>query len=370
MEKVLHYVSSMDRGGEETFIMNVFRDIDRQRVNFGFLYTAPQIGAYGPEIDKLGGKIHHLKLNRLNNKMLKHIDNYVLLKNKLKQLSSKYDYFHIHTQHAMDAYISSLAAYHAGFDIKKIIVHSHNSSTIYNVMTHRLFKKMLHRLSITRFACGNDAGQWMFGADEFTIIHNGIDLSKFYFRSNIRKEVRKELGWTDKHVIGNIGRFNVQKNQLFLIKTFYEYSKIDKNALLVLIGSGELKDQLIQLREKLNLRNRVQILDSRSDVNRIYQGLDLFVLPSLFEGLPVVLVEAQTSDLPCIISDNITDEIDLLPTIHRLSLRDELNLWSMTYKKILYGRFSRNDTRNVISKAGYDIRDVAKYLQDFYLKEN
>ena len=366
MKNILHYVSSMNRGGEETFIMNIFRNIDRRKVNFGFLYTAKTIGAYGPEISKLGGKYYHVQLDKNNLKGLKQISNYFILKRKLKSLANQYDYFHVHTQHAMDAYLSALAAYRAGF--KRVIIHSHNASTLYHKRAHYFFRKtLLHKSKVIRFACGYEAGEWMFGKDDFTVIHNGVDLSKFRFNLEKRKEIRNRLNWSGKHIIANVGRFDIQKNHLFLIKSFYEYSKMDKKAVLVLIGTGELEKKIKEEVYKLNISDRVQFLGARSDVNELYQGIDLFVLPSLFEGLPVVLIEAQAADLPCIISDNITNEVDILSTTHRLPLKLGEKKWALEYKKFFEHIPRRIDTTKELSKAGYVSSDIALKLQNFYL---
>ena len=364
-KKVLHYVSSMDRGGEETFIMNVFRNIDDECVRFGFLYTEPKLGAYADEIYHLGGKAYHVTQNRIGGK-IKQLDNYFLLKKKLKELSISYDCFHIHTQHAMDAYISSLAAIHAGF--KHVIVHSHNASTIYSTKTHQVFKQLLHNLDIERFACGNDAGKWMFGNDKFTIIRNGIDLEQFQYNSTERKKIRKKMGWQDKHIIGHIGRFNRQKNHSFLIQAFKKLADEDRNTLLILVGTGELEEKIKHQVDMLGLTKKVQFLGSRSDVSELYQAIDVFALPSLFEGLPVVLVEAQAAGLPCIISDTITEEIDILPTLQRLSLDEGPDAWAEALKRILDEDKDRQNTMVELDMAGYNIKKVALNLQEFYSK--
>lgn len=364
MKKVLHYVSSMNRGGEETFIMNVFRNIDRNKVNFGFLYTDNNIGAYGSEIKKLGGKVYPVRLNRIKGK-IKQLDNFFLLREKLKSLSYEYDYFQIHTQHAMDAYLSSLAAFSAGFH--NVIVHSHNTSTVYNIKTHQFFKRMLHTLKITRFACGIDAGKWMFGNDKFEVINNGIELANFKFNSEIRKKVRMQMHWQNEEIIGTVGRLNVQKNQQFLIQAFKEYSLINSKARLVLIGVGELEKKLKKLVSNLGLEDKVYLLGARSDVNELYQGMDIFALPSLFEGLPVVLVEAQAADIPCVISNKITKEISILPNVYSLPIDRGTKIWSNEFDKILKEHDIRKDTSKILSQYGYNINNVAQKLQAFYL---
>lgn len=366
MKKVLHYVTLMNRAGEETFIMNVFRNIDRNKVMFDFLVTGEGKGDFDDEINSLGGRIYHIKLNRLSGK-IKQLDNVFILKKKLANFDGEYEYFHIHTQHAMDAYLSALAAKMAG--IKHVIIHSHNSSTIYSTRVHNLFKILLDKLNITRFACGIDAGKWMFKSKKFKIVRNGIDLDKFLYSEKTRHLIREKMNWQNKFVIGHIGRFNKQKNHDFLIDVFYELQKYNKKALLVLIGAGELQENIIQKAKKLGLDDKVEFLGVRDDVNELYQGLDLFAFPSLFEGLPVVLVETQAADLPSVISNTITEEIVLNDNVYQLSLDAGPKAWADKIEQFyLQDRIRANNEKNM-TDAGYNIKLVAKELENFYLEE-
>ena len=365
MKKVLHYVSSMKRAGEETFIMNVYRNIDRNKVSFDFLVTDNEEGDYDKEIYSMGGKIYHIHLNRLHNK-LKQIDNFYLLKKKLTVLANEYEYFHIHTQHAMDAFLSALAAKMAG--IPNVIVHSHNSSTIYNKRTHRIFKILLSCIKINRFACGVDAGKWMYGNRDFLIVNNGIDLTEFKFDEKKRKNIREKMNWSNKYVVGHVGRFNEQKNHNFLIDVFYNFQKNHQEAILVLIGAGELKEKIQNKVRRLKIQDKVFFLGIREDVKDLYQGMDVFVFPSLFEGLPVVLVETQALDLPCIISNTITNEIDINSNIYRLSLSDSVQNWSNKIDLVYRKNSKRIDTQNIMTKKGYNIKDVTEKMQKIYLE--
>lgn len=365
MKKVLHYVTLMNRAGEETFIMNVFRNINHDKVMFDFLVTGEGKGDFDDEIDSLGGKIFHIKLNRISGK-LKQLDNVNILRKRLCEFNGEYDYFHIHTQHAMDAYLSTLAAKMAG--IKHVIIHSHNASTIYSTKVHNVFKIFLDQMKITRFACGNDAGKWMFKTKKFEIINNGIDLDNFLYTPQIRNKIRKKMGWEGKFVVGHIGRFNLQKNHQFLIDAFYEFQKNKTDAILVLIGDGELRKEIERKVSSLNMEDKVQFLGVRDDVDKLYQALDLFVFPSLFEGLPVVLVETQAADLPCIISDTITNEVVINDNVTVLDLDSGSTVWASKIEKIYSSNIERKDTSMMLTQAGYNIVDVAKRLENFYLK--
>ena len=365
MIKVMHYVSKMDRAGQETFIMNLFRNIDRRMVQFDFLCTSNGEGEYDAEIVGLGGKIEHIKLNRINGK-LKQLDNMMILYNYLREKSDEYQIFHIHTQHAMDAFCSALAAKVAG--VKMVIVHSHNTSTMYHMRAHKLFKAFLKMLPIERFACYVAAGNWMFGKSKFQVVNNGIDIKKFCYDSQIRQEVRNELGLNGKYVIGHVGRFNKQKNHSIIIEIFKKLHQKMPESELILVGKGELLDEIRDKIKQNNLEEFVLMLGVREDVNRLYQGMDLFLFPSYFEGLPVVLVEAQMSDLTCLISDSITREIDITSEIYRMSISTEAEKW--TEKIMLLAGINRNrqDVTERIREKGYDMQSEAEKIMKFYTK--
>ena len=176
------------------------------------------------------------------------------------------------------------------------------------------------------------------------------------------------MGWEGKFVVGHIGRFNLQKNHQFLIDAFYEFQKNKTDAILVLIGDGELRKEIERKVSSLNMEDKVQFLGVRDDVDKLYQALDLFVFPSLFEGLPVVLVETQAADLPCIISDTITNEVVINDNVTVLDLDSGSTVWASKIEKIYSSNIERKDTSMMLTQAGYNIVDVAKKLENFYLK--
>lgn len=363
MVKVLHYVSKMDRAGQETFLMNVFRNIDRRKVNFGFLCTLTDTGDYDQEIKELTGKLYYAPIQ--NKGHLKIVRNFFALKNFLKSLASEYQIFEIHTQHAMDAFLSSLAAKSAGF--KAVIVHSHNSSTLYHRKLHYIFRPFLAFLPIVRFACSNSAGKWMYGNRNFIIIKNGINLEEFLFSTKRRRKVRSELNWQKKLIIGHIGRFNSQKNQAFAVKIFNEFYKNHPNSELVFIGTGENIESVKEEVKQLGLQKNVKFLGVRTDVNRLYQGMDIFLFPSLFEGLPVVLIEAQTSSLPSLVSDKITTEVKISDKLYFKDLTSTSKQWAFSLEKILEENKKRSNMTKEITNAGYNIKNVVRKLQKIYI---
>lgn len=362
--KVLHYVAIMNRAGQETFIMNVFRDIDKTKVNFDFLCSNDGVGDYDKEIQELGGKILHVNLNRKKGK-LKQLDNFFILYKYLKEISAEYEVFHIHTQHAMDGFIDSLAAKLAG--INKVIVHSHSTSTLFHPKAHKYFRPFLRVMPIEKFACSEIAGQWLFGKKaKFTIIKNGVDINKFSYNINVRNAIRSNNNWDDKFVIGHTGSFTYPKNHEYILKVFKEYLKLNKNAILVLTGKGELLPKIKKLAESMNIIDNVEFLGSRSDVNDLYQGYDCFLFPSKYEGLPVVLVEAQCSGLVCFISNTITKEIDVTDNICRMDISSEPSDWAQNINKV-YISNNRKDCSRIIKEKGFDMKDTAIFLQNFYL---
>lgn len=363
--KVLHYVSIMDRAGQETFIMNLYRNINRDEIQFGFLCSENRHGDYDDEIYSLGGEINYVLLNRKQGK-LRHIDNYFILKNELKKYSCNYDVFHIHNHHAFDSYMAARAALKAGF--KKVIVHSHSSSAEDHVKLHELFKKPLSNLNIIKLACSDLAGEWMFSTNDYILIRNGIDVNKFAFDEKASIEYRNALNISDKFVIGHIGRFMYVKNHEFLVRLFSEYKKVNENACLMLVGGGEDFDKIKELVSSLGISDDVLFLGVREDTPQLYSAMDMFILPSHFEGLPVVLVEAQTSGLPCLLSDNVSKQSQITTNVIWESLNASNDDWiyKITTAEKMSKVLNRSSFPNEVRNAGYDIADTVKNLEEIY----
>ncbi len=364
MKKVLHYVSIMNRGGQETFIMNVFHAINREHVLFDFLCTINQPGDYDVEINKLNGKIFHLNLGKFK---IEVIDRFLNLRKFLNLHKNEYGVFHVHTQHAMDGFLNATAAIKAG--IPTVIVHSHSTNTLYHPIAHKIFRPLLRRLPVTKFACSDLAGKWLYGRQgEYKIICNGVDIKRFSFSNEIRQQIRRENKWDNHKVIGHVGSFSYPKNHEFIVKVFNEIAKKDSTAILVLIGIGEMINDVKKQVEELGISDKVQFLGKRSDVYKLDQGFDLFLFPSRYEGLPVVLVEAQCTGLKCLVSDTITSEIDVTENIYRESLINSPVIWADTAIKIMEENTSRRNMADVVTNAGYNIKDTAKILTEFYCK--
>lgn len=362
--KVLHFVSLMNRGGEETFIMNVYRNVNRSKVQFDFLVVLSEKGDYDDEIQMLGGNIYHLKINRIKGPA-KQVDNAFILYRFLKQHVNEYVAFHIHTQHAMDGFLSGTAAKLAG--IRKVIVHSHNSDTIYHRRAHFVFRPFFEMLNVYRFACSDAAGKWLHGRRSFQIINNGIDTKAFGFDSDIRNKIRTDNGWTDKYIIGHVGRFNKQKNHIFLIAIFEKVLELIPESELVLIGTGEEESGIRQLVDSKGLGEKVHFMGKQSHVIFFYQGMDLFLFPSLYEGLGIVVIEAQCAGLPCVLSDEVPLTTRVTELTHYISLSDKPEKWARQIKLIADSKTVRCDHSEMVRDAGFEISTTAKKLENFYL---
>ncbi len=329
MIRILHSVSVMDRGGQETFIMNVYRNIDRQKVQFDFLCSLNKKGDYDEEIRALGGKIIYLDIEQKGNKFSKY---YYKVKNMSKfllKLAPNYDIIHLHNYHAFSAYISVAACKKAGF--KNIILHSHNSLAP-RPMLHKIFKPLLGMQKITRYACSQEAGKWLHGKKKFNVIYNGIDMSKFEYDMQIRRELRSELGVEYDIVVGMVGRFNFQKNHLFALEVFANCVKLKPNVKLLLVGKGELEQEIREKIKQLNLQDNVILLGTRTDVDKLMSAFDVLFMPSIFEGLSLVLVEAQACRLPIVVSDVVTKDTFISSAIQTVNLTEDKDVWA---KKII-----------------------------------
>lgn len=361
MIKVLHYVSVMDRGGQETFIMNVYNQIDRGKIQFDFLCSLDKKGDYDDEIKSLGGKIINMDISKKGGKFTKY---YFNTKDKIKFLSKiakDYDIIHMHNHHAFSSYLDVYACKKAGF--KNIILHSHNTSA-QRAKLHKIFVPMLERQkNITRYACSSEAGRWLHGKCDFDVIFNGIDTKKFAFNATERERLRNELGLKNNFVIGMVGRFNFQKNHLFALDVFKDLVKEDDTARLVLVGKGELEKQIKEKIRELNLQDKVIFLGTRNDVNKLMSAFDVLFMPSLFEGLSVVLIESQYCNLPCVASrDCMAKEIKISNSIDFVDINGNMG---QIIKRLLDKKDVDRESCN-IQNDNFDINNVAKDLQNRY----
>lgn len=355
--RVLHVVTYMGRGGLETMIMNYYRHIDRSQVQFDFLVHREFEADYDAEILSLGGKIYRLpKLNPFSINYLNELDRF---------FATHKDYQIVHSH--LDCMAGLPLKYAKKYGIPVRIAHAHNSNQTKDnkYLLKLMFKRNICCYATDLFACSQAAGQWMFHTDRFHVMNNAIDASAYAFCQNIRREMRSAFGFKENTlVVGHVGRFMEQKNHKYLLRIF---STLPENARLLLVGDGELRNYCEELADELGIRSRITFAGIRGDVNRLLQAMDVFVFPSLYEGLPVSIIEAQAAGLPCIISDKVPIECKKTELVQQIPLNAGAKVWADAV--FAASSFQRRNTSEEIRKAGFDIVYNAQWLQSFYLKK-
>ena len=361
--RVLVLDTVMDRGGAETMIMNYYRQIDRSKIQFDFLVNRPYEAAYEKEIQELGGKIFRMcplypqyfgRYKKEVREFLKAHPEYQIIHSNLEERS----YFALKEAKKLDIPVRISHSHNAprGFDLKSIIRY--------------YFRANLKPQVTHMFTCGEEAGIWLYGKkqqDHVIMMNNAIDAKLYQYHPAVEEEMRKELGLEGKFVIGHVGRFFPQKNHTFLIDIFAKVYQQNKNAVLLLVGGGELETEIKAKVEELNLTEVVKFLGVRSDIHRLMQAFDVFILPSLFEGFPVTMVEAQAAGLPCIISDQVPPQCAITDNVEIISLQQSPQQWAE--RLLTYQNTQKQNTYETIVKQNFDIKANAKWLQKFYLEE-
>lgn len=364
MIRVLHVLASMNIGGAETFIMNVYRNIDRNKVQFDFLLHTNKISAYNDEILALGGKI--FCISPRNEGVLK---NYIELNNFFKH-NNEYRIVHQHLSSL--SYVEPLKfARKYGVPIR--ILHSHSTregGSFFHKYIHNLNKLSVEKVATNYFACSDLAAKWMFGkkqynSNNYDIINNGVSMEKFSFENDSRIEMRKTLGLDNKFIVGHLGNFVYPKNHEFIIQLFKKIKEQNPESILMLVGDGDLREKIEKNVAELGLRESVIFTGTRKEVQKYLWAMDVFVFPSHYEGFPVTLVEAQASGLPCVVSTNITRQVSITNDIYFMDLKSGIEAWAN--KIIELGRKNdRCNKSNQIIDLEFDIANVAKKLESFY----
>ena len=360
------------KNGIATLIYNFNQNLDTEKVIFD--YVVPDKvneNYYKKNIENKKGKVYELEISKtgINKKILYFFKLIKFLKN------NRYEIVHINesTAHMMLYY--SLICKIAG--IKKIILHSHSSGfdsgkRELKLIIHKISKLLLPLFTKNYLACSKTAAQWTFlkkHLNKVIIINNGIDTKKFKFNLDKRNEIRKELKIEENFVLGHVGRMSYQKNHEFLIEIFKEIKKIIPESKLLLIGTGPLESKLKEKVKKLNIKENILFLGLKSNVEDYFQAMDLFLLPSHFEGLGIVGVEAQTSGLFSVFSDVVPKEIRVTDLCEFISLEDkEKWLEIITLKKNKIYNYKRDNYFLEVKKNNYDIEDCIKELIKVYRK--
>ena len=367
MKRLLCIVGSMDAGGAETFLMKIYRQLDKTKYQMDFAVAVKEGGFYDKEILEMGGVIHHI-----TPKSKGLIQNFTSIIKLVKR--NKYRYVMRISQHSLSA-LELLASWMGGAKIR--VFRSSNTNTTssnrINQLLHKLFMFMPALFSNVKIAPSTEAALFMFGKHavnnhKVIILPNGLNLDNFTFDSEIRDKYRKDLNLENKKVIGHVGRFAAQKNHDFLIDIFSHYHKSNPESVLLLIGEGDLVDQIMQKVQRLGLSDSVLFLGLRKDVSQLLFAMDAFLFPSYYEGMPNTVIEAQATGLPCLISDTITKEADLTGLVSYYSLNNNAALWAKELEYLI----SCNDRFDFVAKLKkmkYDIHTVTKQFEQVVFKE-
>ena len=357
----------MHYGGMETLIMNVYRHIDREKVQFDFLVHYEEPGDYDEEIRALGGNIYIMPKTVPQN--------YFIYKRALQTFFKEHsDYKVVHGHLQSTAFLYHKIAKEYG--VKCCITHSHTDGFDHSVKGYLSYLTSLMAQNYTDvyFGCSQAACHKFFPSairqgKEMIIVKNGIESERYRYDLHVRDDVRVELGLGNRFVVGHIGRFFPQKNHDKLLKIFVEILKQRPDSILILVGEGPLFDQVKKMTQKMGIEENVLFLGVRSDVNRLMQAMDAFIFPSLYEGLGIVLIEAQAAGLKCFTSaDVVPQEAKVTELLHYINLNEPASVWA---EEVLAGfPYYREDQHQKILDSGYDIDQTAKWLEQFYLNHS
>jgi glycosyltransferase involved in cell wall biosynthesis len=357
--RVAQMLARMDYGGIEMVVMNYYRHIDRSKIQFDFIVFEGSELPQRKEIEELGGRVYEVP-------PLRHPFAYNRAVFKLFE-KNKYDIVHAN-MNTLSVFPLRMAK-KAGVPVR--ICHNHSTAgpgeTKKNILKNIL--RHFSRIYPTElFACSEYAGKWLYGDKaSFRVIKNAIDIDRFRYNEKTRTEVRNKLGIEDKLVLGHVGRFEPQKNHDFLLDIFHSVHQINPKTVLLLIGEGELEDKMKKKANELGLEDSVFFLGTMSDCAPYYQAMDAFVLPSLYEGLGMVAIEAQAACLLCFLSERVPKEAALLDSTYFLSLEQTPDEWAeLILEKVTKNK--RGDKYFKIQEAGYDIETEAEKLMGIYEK--
>jgi len=372
--KVLVYVPGWGDGegidGISSYIMNIYKNINRSRIEFTIISFYSNKSVFENELLNLGGKIIKYPIDNIKGIKKKIIISKLIIKELNRNM---YNAIYIQSSVPYDHLYMYFIKKYSNVPIR--IIHSHNSNfnkqfgnSIRMILGY--FSKLFENSSTNYLACSKKAAYWLFRKskvknDKVELINNGVEIGKFKYNIEVRNIFREKLGISDKVVIGNVGRFTFQKNHNFLLEVFNEYLKINNEAILFLVGEGELEEEIRNKVKELNIDNKVIFYGISNEVENLMQAMDCFVMTSFYEGLPIVGVEAQASGLPLIVSDKITNEMEIINNVKFISLQNNVNIWASEIDKSI--KLQREDTSNELIKKGFDIESVARRVEELFM---
>lgn len=365
--RVFYMVYSLTSGGIERYSINLYKNLDKKIIDMDFITKLDRVEFFDETLYSLGGKKIAVSAGC---KGTGGWYKWNVLRKAFKVAGEGYDIAYFNLSSPADVFKYPMICRLRG--IKSIVVHSHNSSEesigVFKNILNRLGREYINHIATEKFACSDKAAAWMFGEKcvqqkDYVYIKNGLEIDQYTFNQSIRTKVRRSLGISeDMLLVGHVGRFVLQKNHIFLLEAFKDVLAERENVVLILVGVGELKSQIEEIVEKNGLSRNVKFLGERSDVNELFQAMDIFVLPSLYEGLPFVGVEAQASGLKCLFADTITREADITGNVEFLPL--EKDEWKN--KIVNHQYYERKNVAKDIECAGYNIKATAEIVQKIF----
>ena len=362
--KVLHYIAGFLYGGIESMFLNWYEHIDKNKIEFELLKRTQEDNTDElKRFQAMGGTVH--KLSKLSAGTI-----FSFRKSVKDFFAAHHDYDILHVHGSNDPFVFQYAKQ---YGIKVIILHSH--AALVNKKTgYRHLKDLFDRINKSYvdhyFACSQKAGEYRFGRKDVQnhkvkIINNAIKVSNFVFDQTIRDQYRTQLGIQDKFVVGHVGRMTFQKNFPFLINIFSAVAQKNDNAVLLLVGDGPDYPEIKQQVSELGLTDKVIFLGIRTDVTNLLMAMDVFLLPSRWEGLPVTVIEAQATGIKCVVADTITEEAAITPNIQFIPLEKGAELWAERIIQHSNG-YERKNMAKIIAGAGYDIETQVKEMEKLY----
>lgn len=365
--RILQCVTIMNRNGLENRLMDIYRNIDRTRIQFDFMTNRTEPGEFDEEIKQLGGRVYHMSR--------------IAPRSFFRYIGELRTFFQEHPEYQIvHSHLNTLSTWpllmakKAGVPVR--IAHSRNASMDRNIkMLYKAFSRLfINGQATDRFACSRSAGIWLFGKrqvekDTFRVIPNAIQLDRFLYSEEKRQNMRAELGIGENELaIVCVARFSPQKNHAYLLRIFREIQNRNPESKLYLVGQGELEQDIRNQIAQLGIQNHVVFLGSRSDVGAVLTAMDAFLFPSFYEGFGTVMIEAQCSALPMLASDSIPSETKLCDSVEFASIREEPTVWADKLLALIE-KTERKDNGALIRAHGYDIRESYAWMQQFYLSK-
>ena len=360
--RVLHNINSLHFGGSQALVMNIYNNIDRSKVQFDFVVTSEEKKDFYDQVEKLGGRVYVSPKYQGKNHF-----SFCKWWNKFFDEHPEYHVIHGHVRSTAAIYLS-IAKKHG----LVTIAHSHSTSngSGFSALVKYILQLPIRYIADYLFACSQSAGEWLYGekatkGDNYFIFNNAINTRKYKMDLATRLRVREQLGVKNNFVFGHVGRLHEAKNHMFLLDLFKRIIKQKPESKLVIVGDGELREEIESKIAALELQKDVIMTGSRSDVPELLMAFDVFLFPSKWEGLPVTVVEAQAAELPCFVSDTVTKEVGISDLVHYLPIDKGTACWC---DAIMKNDLNKHDVQKEIIEAGFDVQETAQWLTDFYMR--